>query len=50
VLGELHATRNWRRIAMEQWPFVNGPPSTLLGQEEAEWLERTPSRRAASQT
>ncbi|MEY2452454.1 MAG: hypothetical protein QOD92_2028 [Acidimicrobiaceae bacterium] len=38
VLGELRATRNWRRIAMEQWPFVNGPPSTPLGQEEADWL------------
>jgi predicted unusual protein kinase regulating ubiquinone biosynthesis (AarF/ABC1/UbiB family) len=38
VLGELRATRNWRRIAMEQWPFVNGPPSTPLGEEEAAWL------------
>jgi predicted unusual protein kinase regulating ubiquinone biosynthesis (AarF/ABC1/UbiB family) len=38
VLGELRATRNWRRIAMEQWPFVDGPPSTPLGQEEADWL------------
>jgi predicted unusual protein kinase regulating ubiquinone biosynthesis (AarF/ABC1/UbiB family) len=41
VLGELRATRNWRRIAMEQWPFVNGPPSTPLGVEEAGWLART---------
>ena len=40
VLGELRATRNWRRIAMEQWPFVNGPPSTPLGEEEAAWLAR----------
>jgi hypothetical protein len=23
---------------MEQWPFVNGPPSTPLGHEEAAWL------------
>ena len=38
VLGELRATRNWRRIAMEQWPFVNGSPSTPLGVEEAGWL------------
>jgi predicted unusual protein kinase regulating ubiquinone biosynthesis (AarF/ABC1/UbiB family) len=38
VLGELRATRNWRRIAMEQWPFVNGAPSTPLGHEEAAWL------------
>jgi len=41
VLGELHATRNWRRIALEQWPFSNGPPSTPLGVEEAEWLQST---------
>jgi predicted unusual protein kinase regulating ubiquinone biosynthesis (AarF/ABC1/UbiB family) len=40
VLGELRATRNWRRIAMEQWPFVTGPPSTPLGEEEAAWLAR----------
>ena len=38
VLGELHATRNWRRIAMELWPFTQGPPSTPLGEEEARWL------------
>jgi hypothetical protein len=43
VLGELRATRNWRRIAMEQWPFVNGPPSTPLGQEEADWLAGQPA-------
>ena len=40
VLGELRATRNWRRIAMEEWPFVKAPPSTPLGEEEARWLER----------
>ncbi len=34
VLGELHATRNWRRIAEEQWPFVDGPPSTPLGERK----------------
>jgi predicted unusual protein kinase regulating ubiquinone biosynthesis (AarF/ABC1/UbiB family) len=38
ILGQLLATRNWRRIAEELWPFVDGPPSTPLGQEEAEWL------------
>jgi hypothetical protein len=41
VLGELNATRNWRRIALEQWPFSNGPPSTPLGEEEAEWLSHS---------
>jgi hypothetical protein len=40
VLGELRATRNWRRIAMEEWPFVHAEPSTPLGEEEARWLER----------
>ena len=37
VLGSLHATANWRRIAEEIWPFVNGPPSTLIGEAEARW-------------
>ena len=26
IFGELHATGNWRRIAEELWPFVDGPP------------------------
>jgi predicted unusual protein kinase regulating ubiquinone biosynthesis (AarF/ABC1/UbiB family) len=42
VLGELRATRNWRRIAEELWPFVNGPPSTPLGVLEAEWRAGQP--------
>ena len=46
--GELRATRNWRRIAMEQWPFVNGPPSTPLGQEEADWLAGEAAETAAA--
>ena len=37
VLGSLHATANWRRIAEEFWPFVNGPPSTPIGEAEARW-------------
>jgi hypothetical protein len=37
VLGELNATANWRRIAEEIWPFVGGPPSTPLGEQEAAW-------------
>jgi predicted unusual protein kinase regulating ubiquinone biosynthesis (AarF/ABC1/UbiB family) len=40
VLAQLHATANWRRIAEELWPFVNAPPSTPLGEEEAAWLAR----------
>ena len=41
VLGELHATANWRRVANELWPFVDGPPSTRLGEEEAAWRAAT---------
>jgi predicted unusual protein kinase regulating ubiquinone biosynthesis (AarF/ABC1/UbiB family) len=41
VLGELNATANWRRIAEEIWPFVDGAPSTPLGVEEGVWRRRT---------
>ena len=37
VIGSLNATANWRRIAEEIWPFVNGPPSTPIGEAEARW-------------
>jgi predicted unusual protein kinase regulating ubiquinone biosynthesis (AarF/ABC1/UbiB family) len=37
VLGSLHATANWRRIAEEIWPFTNRPPSTPIGEAEARW-------------
>jgi len=37
VLGSLNATANWRRIGEENWPFVQGPPSTPMGEAEAEW-------------
>ena len=40
VLGRLRATANFRRIAEELWPFVNGPPSTPMGEAEAAWLAR----------
>jgi predicted unusual protein kinase regulating ubiquinone biosynthesis (AarF/ABC1/UbiB family) len=38
ILGQLGATANFRRIANEVWPFVDGPPSTRLGEAEAAWL------------
>jgi predicted unusual protein kinase regulating ubiquinone biosynthesis (AarF/ABC1/UbiB family) len=38
VLASLHATANWRRIAEELWPWVDGPPSTSLGKEEGAWV------------
>ena len=38
VFGELNATGNWRRIAEELWPFVNGPASTPMAHRiEQEW-------------
>ena len=37
VLGELRATRSWRRIIEEIYPWIAGPPSTPLGEAEAAW-------------
>jgi predicted unusual protein kinase regulating ubiquinone biosynthesis (AarF/ABC1/UbiB family) len=37
LLGEMHATANWRAIAEEIWPFLQAPPSTPMGQAEAAW-------------
>jgi len=44
LLGELHSTGNYRRIAEELWPFVSGPPSTELAAREQAWLRATPQR------
>jgi predicted unusual protein kinase regulating ubiquinone biosynthesis (AarF/ABC1/UbiB family) len=38
LLGDLHATADWRGIAEEIWPFVQAPPSTATGRAEASWL------------
>jgi predicted unusual protein kinase regulating ubiquinone biosynthesis (AarF/ABC1/UbiB family) len=40
VLADLGATADWRRISEEIWPFFEGPPSTPLGEAEAEWASR----------
>jgi predicted unusual protein kinase regulating ubiquinone biosynthesis (AarF/ABC1/UbiB family) len=37
LLGELSATADWRCIAEEIWPFVQGPPCTPMGVAEAGW-------------
>jgi predicted unusual protein kinase regulating ubiquinone biosynthesis (AarF/ABC1/UbiB family) len=37
VLALFDATNNWRAISNELWPWVDGPPSTPLGQLEHEW-------------
>ena len=36
ILGRLHATANWHRIARELW--LGDAPATPLGEREAEWL------------
>ena len=40
ILGEMHATADWRGISEEIWPFVQAPPSTPMGEAEAPWLAR----------
>jgi predicted unusual protein kinase regulating ubiquinone biosynthesis (AarF/ABC1/UbiB family) len=40
ILGEMNATADWRGISEEIWPFVQAPPSTLLGDAETPWLAR----------
>ncbi len=42
LLARLGATADWRGIAEELWPMVDGPPSTPLGRAEAEWLATRP--------
>ena len=43
ILGDLRATANFRRIADELWPWVDGPPSTEMGKAEGDWIaERRP--------
>ena len=47
LLGELRATGNYRRIAEELWPFVQGPPSTPLAEAEQLWLTARRARDGA---
>jgi predicted unusual protein kinase regulating ubiquinone biosynthesis (AarF/ABC1/UbiB family) len=37
LLGDLHATANWRAVAEEIWPFLHAAPSTPMGEAEAAW-------------
>jgi predicted unusual protein kinase regulating ubiquinone biosynthesis (AarF/ABC1/UbiB family) len=46
VLAELGATADWRGIAEELWPMTSAPPTTPLGEVEAEWLARTSMTKA----
>ena len=50
VLAQLGATANWRLIAEELWPMVQGPPSTELGKREADWLGARLSNEAGRPT
>ena len=45
ILGELTATADWRAIAEEIWPFVQGPPSTPMGEAEGAWRASRPAER-----
>jgi hypothetical protein len=47
VLGEIAATGNWRAVAEEIWPFMQGPPSTPIGEAEQEWRQARRAREAA---
>jgi predicted unusual protein kinase regulating ubiquinone biosynthesis (AarF/ABC1/UbiB family) len=50
VLARLGAEANWRRIAEELWPGVDGPPSTPMGEAEAAWMARPRARTPARDT
>jgi len=39
ILGELRATGNYRKVAEELWPMVNGGPSTPMGEAEQRWVQ-----------
>jgi len=39
LLGSLAATADWRCIAEEIWPFVQGPPCTPMGAAELPWRD-----------
>jgi hypothetical protein len=49
LFGELNATGNFRRLAEEIWPWVNGPPSTRMGHESVAWQERADASTSALQ-
>jgi predicted unusual protein kinase regulating ubiquinone biosynthesis (AarF/ABC1/UbiB family) len=38
VLGRLRAKAPWRGISEQIWPWVDAPPTTELGRQEAAWL------------
>lgn len=44
LFARLGATADWRRLAMEVWPFVGAGPSTETGREIERWGRRTALR------
>jgi predicted unusual protein kinase regulating ubiquinone biosynthesis (AarF/ABC1/UbiB family) len=48
VLAGLGATADWRRVAEEIWPFVDAPPSTELGRQEAAWHQQLVDQRGTT--
>jgi len=42
ILARLGATANYRAIAEELWPWIDGPPSTPIGEAESAWLAAKP--------
>jgi hypothetical protein len=38
IFGQLNATGDWRRIAEELWPWVDGPPSTPMAEQAVSWV------------
>jgi predicted unusual protein kinase regulating ubiquinone biosynthesis (AarF/ABC1/UbiB family) len=48
LLGELTASGNYRKMAEELWPFVQGPPSTPMADAEQAWLRSLTPRERSS--
>jgi predicted unusual protein kinase regulating ubiquinone biosynthesis (AarF/ABC1/UbiB family) len=46
ILGEMSATGDWRMVAEEIWPFLQGPPSTPMGAAEVAWRDQRAARLA----
>ncbi len=40
LFARLEATANWQAIARELWTFTDGPPSTPMGRQIANWERR----------
>lgn len=39
IFGQLDTIGDWRRIAEELWPWVDGPPATPMGHEILAWRD-----------